>query len=134
MRRIATAWITLLANAAVVSAAAQTVNLEELEAQLNREQAAEVARQAEVDRRARAAATEGVLVVRADADCSLLLNGVDHGRLQANATTSVKVNPGQQLIECDAGNTRRAEAIETMEHGEQKVLRPFCRRHCASSA
>ena len=114
-QKLYVAWFVFLCFALTFPASAQKVNLEELEAQLMREQAKEAAR--------RAAAAQGTLVVRADGDCALTVNGQAKGRLQADSTTTVKVSSGEQLIECDAGNGRRVEAIEKIASGEQKVVR-----------
>lgn len=124
----------LLGMAVVRPAAGQNVNLEELEGRLRREQAAESARQAEANRKAEASrkaeaarrtaeAAQGTLIVRADAVCSLRINTQDKGFLSANRSQTMKVNPGEQLIECDAGDGRLAEAVETVPTGEQRVVR-----------
>ena len=104
-------------------ASAQKVNLEELEAQLKREQAKEAEANRKTDASRRAAAAMGTLIVRVDADCALRVNTQDKGQLSANQSQTVKVAPGEQLIECDAGGGRMVETVETVPSGEQKVVR-----------
>ena len=132
-------WCSLGSNATI----AQT--LEELEARLKREQAAEAAQQAEANRKAEAArkaaadrqaaearaeaerkaaeAALGTLIVKTDRDCALSINGEAKGALVAEQTTTIKVNAGEQLIECVAGERQRIEVTERIPAGEQKVVR-----------
>ena len=134
-----TLWLALLCATAV----AQT--LEELEARLKREQAAEAAQQAEARRKAdaarkaeaareaearrvaeeaaRAEAALGTMIVKADRDCALTVNGEAKGQLVAEQATTIKVAPGQQLIECVAGERQRVEVTERIPAGEQVVVR-----------
>ena len=102
-------------------------SLEELEQQLKKEQAAQQQRQsAEQQRKAAEAkrqASMGTLVVRADRDCALNVNGEPKGELTAQQTQSVRVAAGEQLIECAASDDGRIEQVVTVEAGTQKVLR-----------
>lgn len=123
MRLFETACVSLLGSMAALSAAAQSVNLEELEARLKREKATEAEQQAEANRKSRAAAAMGTLVVLTDTNCILRINAETKGNLLANQSQTVKVSPGEQLIECDDGGGRRVETVETVPSSQQKVVR-----------
>lgn len=124
----------VLAVLAAVAVPAWAQTLEELERQVEaaeqRERQAAAQRERErqeaLKRQVEAAAAQarlGTLVVRADADCALTVNGEASGRLTAEATQRIKVEPGESLIECVAEGGRRAEVTERIPSGEQVVVR-----------
>lgn len=84
---------------------------------------AEQARAAEAARQA-AAKQQATLVVKADADCQLTVNGEGKGKLTANQTQSIKVSPGEQLIECVTtdGTGANAQETKTVAAGAQAVV------------
>jgi hypothetical protein len=81
--------------------------------------AAIAARQQEAQQRAAAE-----LVVKADADCQLTVNGEGKGKLTANQTQLIKVSPGEQLIECVTtdGTSANAQETKTVAAGAQAVV------------
>jgi hypothetical protein len=93
-----------------------------------KEQADKVAaeqRKAEQARAAEAAAKQqATLVVKTDADCQLTVNGEDKGNLTAGQTQSIKINPGDQMIECVTtnGSGAKAEATKAVEAGTQALV------------
>lgn len=82
---------------------------------------AEQARAAEAARQA-AAKQQATLVVKADADCQLTVNAEGKGKLTANQSQSIKVSPGEQLIECVTTDGTGANAQETVAAGAQAVV------------
>lgn len=63
------------------------------------------------------------MIIRADRDCALSVNGESKGQLTTEQTITVKANAGEQLIECVAGQHQRVEATATILAGQQKVVR-----------
>lgn len=94
------------------------------EEELATEQAAAEKPAAQERAAAAAAATEGTLIVKADADCKLTVNGKPSGALLANQTKPVKVSAGEHLVECvsaEAGGARAQEA-KNVAAGAQVVV------------
>jgi hypothetical protein len=89
----------------------------------------DAAKKAQADReaaqRANAAAQSrmSTLVIKADRDCALSVNGQSKGKLIAEQTTSVKVQAGEQLIECVSEDRQRVEVTQRVPAGEQVVVR-----------
>jgi biopolymer transport protein ExbD len=83
----------------------------------------EQARAAEAARLA-AAKQQATLVIKADADCQLTVNGEGKGKLTANQTQSIDVKPGDQLIECVTtdGTSAYAQETKTVAAGAQAVV------------
>jgi hypothetical protein len=80
----------------------------------------------EADKRAAAAAAEsqkGTMILKSDTRCELSVNGESQGWLDADTTRQMKVNAGEQLIECDAGDGRKVEQTEEIDSGKQSVVR-----------
>ncbi|MGB8379383.1 MAG: protein kinase [Rhodanobacteraceae bacterium] len=71
-----------------------------------------------------AESTQASLIVKADAACRLTVNGEAKGALQANKAKILKLNPGEQLIECttseDLGAT--TQETKTVSAGAQAVV------------
>ena len=108
--------------------AQETVNLEELEARLKKAQAEDAAQKAEANRKAeaarRAAAEMGTLVIEADAVCMLRIDGEDKGLLYPGEVKTVRVQSGQQLIDCVSTESPQAKVreIREVEAGAKLVL------------
>lgn len=67
--------------------------------------------------------TPTVLIVKADTACQLTVNGENKGVLQANKARTVKVSPGEQLIECIGENPgARAQQTRGVYAGMQAVV------------
>lgn len=72
---------------------------------------------------AAAQAKLGTLVIKADRDCELSVNGASKGKLSAEQTATVDVKSGEQLIECVSGDRQRVEVTQRVPAGEQVVVR-----------
>lgn len=107
----------------IEAAKAEATRKEQADKAAAEQRKAEQARAAEAARQA-AAKQQATLVVKADADCQLTVNGVGWGRLAANQTQSIKVSPGEQLIECVATDSTGAntQASKTVTAGAQAVV------------
>lgn len=71
----------------------------------------------------RAESSMGTLIVEADRDCALSINGESRGRLVAGHAITMKVHAGDQLIECSAGVRQQVQSTAHIPGGEQKVVR-----------
>lgn len=121
----------------VMSAIAQD-SLEDLERRLEAAKKVQATEHAEASRKAeashRADASRATMVIKVNGDCALSVNGDSLGRLTADKTRTVKVNAGEQLIECDAADGQRIETTERIAAGEQKVFRLSLSRGVASGS
>jgi hypothetical protein len=70
------------------------------------------------------AVQQATLIVKADAACQLTVNGEAKGALQVNETKSLKLNPGEQLVECTSSEDASAKAQQTkaVTAGAQAVV------------
>jgi formylglycine-generating enzyme required for sulfatase activity len=68
-----------------------------------------------------ALAQSSTLLIRSDADCTLTVNAEKQGALTAGQAKAVKVNPGEQLIECTTPKAR-VDLQMSIESGTQKVV------------
>ena len=84
---------------------------------------AQAAERRQRDAAAAAEAQKGTMIVKSDTRCELSVNGESQGWLDAEATQRVKVDAGEQLIECDAGDGRKVEQTEEIDSGKQSVVR-----------
>ena len=97
-----------------------------LDAAKQAQAAKDAAAKREAEKRAAAAAAQAqksTMIVKSDTRCELSVNGESVGWLDADATRQVKVNAGEQLIECDAGDGRKVEQTEEIDSGKQSVVR-----------
>ncbi len=62
-----------------------------------------------------------ILLIRTDTDCSLSVNGKALSRLLSGQVFSVRVNPGDQLIECTSVYVRAAVQTK-VDRGAQRVV------------
>jgi hypothetical protein len=85
--------------------------------------AAQAAERRQRDAAAAAEAQKGTMIVKSDTRCELSVNGETQGWLEAEATQRVKVDAGEQLIECNAGDGRKIEQTEEIDSGKQSVVR-----------
>jgi hypothetical protein len=102
------ALLAFVATSVAAQSSTDVPTIEELEARI---------KQAE-----QAAVGKATLVIRTNTTCELSINGEDHGRLDAQATKRLPVDPGEQLIEC-VGDDRRVEQTETVEARRQLMLK-----------
>ena len=107
--------LLLCSLAATVLAQTNTAapTIEEVEAQIKQAEQAQANRASEAARKAELAKQEAIkrdanaasarmatLLFRSDAECTLSINGEAQGVLAAGATKAVKVNPGDQIVDC----------------------------------
>ena len=113
-----TLWLVALlagSHALASEPPAEVPQLDELEQQLKRQQAAEAQRQAaEAQRRAREASMAR-LVVEADVPCDLRIDGEAKGRVVPGEPRTVLVVGGEQLIECASVEFPAARARQVRE-------------------
>jgi hypothetical protein len=130
--RIRWRWIALFALIFGTQVSAQTPDADidavqrKLDAAKQAQAEKDAAAKREADRRAAAAAAQaqkGTMIVKSDTRCELSVNGESVSWLEADATRQVKVNAGEQLIECDAGDGRKVEQTEEIDSGKQSVVR-----------
>lgn len=98
-------------------------DIEAVQRKLDAAKKAQADREAAQRANAAAQAQMGTLVIKADRNCALSVNGASKGRLTAEQTTSVKVQAGEQLIECVADDRQRFEVTHRVPVGEQVVVR-----------
>jgi tol-pal system protein YbgF len=68
-------------------------------------------------------ARKATMIIKSDTRCELIVNGEAYGWLQADVTQKMKVDAGEQLIECDARDGRKIELTEEIDSGKQSVVR-----------
>ncbi len=103
-------WLLALAISFTANTTAAQ-DLEELEARLKTLQDEEATQ-----------ARLGTMLVRTDRDCALRVNGKAKGQLRADESKTLRVNPGQQLVECVGQGGVRAEWSDRVPSGEQVVV------------
>lgn len=122
--------VLALLTSGVASAQTPDADIEAVQRKLDAAKQAQAAKDAaakrEAEKRAAAAAAQAqksTMIVKSDTRCELSVNGESVGWLDADATRQVKVNAGEQLIECDAGDGRKVEQTEEIDTGKQSVVR-----------
>jgi hypothetical protein len=120
-------WRWIILAGALVSgpmlAQSTDADIEAVQRKLDAAKKAQVEREAAQLANAAAQAKMGTLVIKADRDCELSVNGASKGKLRAEQTASVDVKSGEQLIECVADDRQRVEVTERVPLGEQVVVR-----------
>ena len=118
-------WLALASLLISSQIVAQSVDADIDAVQRKLDAAKKVQADREAVQRANAAAKAkmGALVVKADRDCELSVNGESKGRLIAEQTSTVKVQAGEQLIECVSEGRQRVEVTQRVPAGEQVVVR-----------
>jgi serine/threonine-protein kinase len=71
-----------------------------------------------------AEAQQATLIVKTDAACELSVNGEAKGMLQVNKAMTLKLPPGEQLIECASseGSGSKAQETKSVSAGSQAVV------------
>ncbi len=129
-------WLILTALLACAPLTAQTTDadIDAVQRKLDEAKRAQAVRDAKAKREAeqraareaadrQAEARKGALIVKSDTRCELIVNGESQGWLEAEATQRVRVDAGEQLIECAAGDGRRVEQTAEIDTGKQSVVR-----------
>ncbi len=83
-----------------VSAQTTDADIDAVQRKLDAAKQAQAAKEAAERREAAAQARMATLVFRTDADCELSINGETQAVLATGQTKAVKVNPGEQLVDC----------------------------------
>ena len=118
-------WLALASSLIGFQLAAQSVDadIDAVQRKLDAAKKAQADREAVQRANAAAQAKMGTLVIKADRDCELSVNGASKGKLRAEQTATVDVKSGEQLIECVSEDRQRVEVTQRVPAGEQVVVR-----------
>lgn len=119
-------WIALFALifGAQVSAQTPDADIEAVQRKLDAAKRAQAEKDAAARRSQEQLARMATLLFRTDADCSLSINGKAQGVLAVGDTKEVKVNPGDQIVDCTSTEVASIaiSELKTATAGAQSVV------------
>lgn len=108
----------------LVSAQSPDDDIDAVQPKLDAAKQAQAAKEAAARRSQEQLARMATLLFRTDADCRLSINGKAQGVLAVGETKEVKVNPGDQLVDCVSTDmvSVSTHEVKTATAGTQSVM------------